>query len=193
MTPDHAALLAFIRVYTPLDAAEATRIERTWAEFWRQPNQTVLKEGQTCRHLYFLTEGLVRYHYTDADGSDRTKFFTEPPYVFTSIRSLSTGSPATESISTVTACRGLQISAVDNEALLQTPAYAAFVRKLIAEVQGFTEDILLEAQALSAEDRYCALLEDRPTLIQQLPLKYLASYLGIAPQSLSRIRKRLAN
>ena len=55
-----------------------------------------------------------------------------------------------------------------------------------------TEDILVETQTMTAEERYGRMLAERPTLLRDLPLKYLASYLGVAPQSLSRIRRRVA-
>ncbi len=66
------------------------------------------------------------------------------------------------------------------------------MRKLIQEVQYYTEEILQEIQTETAENRYIKLLESNPALLQRVPLKYLASYLGIAAQSLSRIRKKLA-
>ena len=66
-----------------------------------------------------------------------------------------------------------------------------FIRKLIQEVQYYTETILQEVQTETAENRYKKMIEQQPELLQRLPLKYLASYFGIAPQSLSRIRKKI--
>lgn len=90
------------------------------------------------------------------------------------------------------ASSGLRIGRADNDALLRLPAYAEFARLLIAEVQGFTEDLLLASTTRTAADRYAELLAQRPALARDVPLKILASYLGIAPQSLSRIRARQA-
>ena len=59
------------------------------------------------------------------------------------------------------------------------------------EVQFFTEQILLDAQSITAEERYRKMTIEQPNLLLQLPLKHVASYLGVAPQSLSRIRARL--
>ena len=76
--------------------------------------------------------------------------------------------------------------------LLRLPGWSEFIRRLIQEVQGYTEDILEEAQQFTAEQRYAKLLAENSIILRKAPLKDVASYLGIAPQSLSRIRKRMA-
>ncbi len=77
--------------------------------------------------------------------------------------------------------------------LLELKSWNTFVRKLIQEVQYYTEEILQEIQTETAENRYKKMIEINPQFLQRVPLKYLASYLGIAPQSLSRIRKKLVS
>ncbi len=71
-------------------------------------------------------------------------------------------------------------------------SWTDFARKIIQEVQFFTEEILEELQTETAEFRYEKMLKNEPELLKRIPLNILASYLGIAPQSLSRIRKKLA-
>ena len=191
MSDVHARLRSFSRAYEPIGAADWTEIVARWMPWSTSAGGEILREGQVCRHVYFLDAGLTRYHFADAEGVDRTKFFTEPPYVFTAQRSFNAGVPSREAITAVADCGGLRISKSDVDVLLaRVPAFATFVRKLVAEVQGFTEDILVEAQTMTAEERYARMLEERLGLLRQLPLKHLASYLGIAPQSLSRIRRR---
>ena len=67
---------------------------------------------------------------------------------------------------------------------------STFTRKLVQEVQFYTEQILVEIQNDTAEQRYLKMIEEQSILLQKVPLKHLATYLGIAPQSLSRIRKK---
>ena len=76
---------------------------------------------------------------------------------------------------------------------MEVKSWNTFVRKLIQEVQYFTEKILEEIQTETAEKRYEKMLKNEPLPLQRIPLKYLASFFGIAPQSLSRIRKKIAN
>ncbi len=150
----------------------------------------LLEEGKICRHLYFLESGLLRY-FIWKDGQDNTKFFTEPPYAFTSQRSFSMRLPAQENIEALSDSLVWQMRQSDAYTLLELKSWNTFVRNLIQEVQFFTEQILEEIQNETAEERYRKMLLNADPLLQQVPLKHLASYLGIAPQSLSRIRKKL--
>jgi hypothetical protein len=77
--------------------------------------------------------------------------------------------------------------------LYRLKSWTEFARKIIQEVQFFTEEILEALQTETAEQRYEKMLKNNPMLLQSLPLKHLASYLGIAPQSLSRIRKKMTD
>lgn len=193
MAPTHASLLRFVRGYVDLPQSAEGRLLAGWEAFALSPGEALLGCGQTCGHLYFLEAGLLRYYALDAEGGEVTKFFTEPPYLFTALRSYNSGRPSREGISAVVASRGLRLTRDAAAELDDLPAWNTFVRLLIAEVQGFTEDILVAASTQTPEERYAALVRERPALLRQLPLKYLASYLGIAPQSLSRIRRRLAD
>ena len=177
----------------PVDPELAAAVAAVWRPWSVARDEPVLPQGRTCRHVYFLAEGLMRYHYRDDEGRDVTKFFTEPPYCFTSLRSFNGGVPAPEAITAVVDSAGLVLAQADSDRLLRRPPWATFVRLLVAEVQDYTEDILLESTRVGPAERYAALLRDRPALVGQLPQKHLASYLGIAPQSLSRIRRRLAH
>ena len=119
-------------------------------------------------------------------------FFTEAPYCFTSQQSFTAEKPATENIQAIEDSVIWQTTLKQANDLLELKSWNTFVRKLTQEVQYYTEIILQEIQTETAENRYIKLLENNPALLQRVPLKYLASYLGIAPQSLSRIRKKLA-
>lgn len=153
--------------------------------------EVLLPTGKVCRHVWFLESGLMRYA-VDRDGVNVSKFFTVAPYCFTSQRSFNTRTPARESIEALEDGVLWQLSKTDIDGLLNLPGWAAFVRALTQEVQFFTEEILEDLQNKTAEDRYRAMLRSGDLLLSRVPLKHLASYLGIAPQSLSRIRKRLA-
>ncbi|MEM9364239.1 MAG: Crp/Fnr family transcriptional regulator [Bacteroidota bacterium] len=150
----------------------------------------LLAEGQICNHVYFLEKGLLRFSMLK-NGEYVTKFFTEPPYTFTSQYSFSNRLPARENIEALEKSEVWRISYADNNALLRLESWNTFVRKLIQEVQFFTELILEEAQNETAERRYAKLLQNRPELVQRVSLKHLASYLGVTPQSLSRIRSNI--
>ena len=152
-------------------------------------NELILKEGKICRHLYFLESGLLRY-FILKDGIQVTKFFTIAPYCFTSQASFNTKTPSKENIQAIEESIIWETTYEENYKLLELKSWNLFARKITQEVQFFTEEILEELQSETAEKRYIKILNTQGELLKRIPQKILASYLGIAPQSLSRIRKK---
>ncbi len=185
------AFRQFIENYTALSDAEWKEIAACFQRRTVQKDEILLREGTVCRHLYFIESGLLRY-FLNKDGNDITKFFTEAPYCFTSQASFTTEKPAAENIQAIEPSVIWQTSLKQANHLLEGKGWNTFIRKLIQEVQYYTEEILQEIQTETAESRYTKMIETNPRLLQRVPLKYLASYFGIAPQSLSRIRKKIA-
>jgi CRP/FNR family transcriptional regulator, anaerobic regulatory protein len=178
----------FIHNYTPLSNADWISVEKHLLRMEVKKESILLQEGKVCRHLYFLESGLLRF-FILKKGNDVTKYFTDIPYCFTSIKSFETQKPATESIETLEDTV-LWAMTLENVQSLQTlPSWNIFTRKLVQEVQTYTDEILEDLQTETAENRYKKMLFDNDPLLQRVPLKHIASYLGIAPQSLSRIRK----
>jgi CRP-like cAMP-binding protein len=178
----------FIHNYTPLSNADWISVEKHLLRMEVKKETILLQEGKICRHLYFLESGLLRF-FILKNGNDVTKYFTDIPYCFTSIKSFEAQKPATESIETLedTVLWAMTLESVQS---LQTlPSWNIFTRKLVQEVQTYTDEILEDLQTETAENRYKKMLFDNDPLLQRVPLKHIASYLGIAPQSLSRIRK----
>lgn len=180
----------FIEKYTLISDQEWTEIETCLIKKEIKKEQLILEEGKICRHLYFLESGLLRF-FIQKDGQEITKYFTDIPYCFTSQKSFSTQQPAKESIETLEDSVIWQMTYEDTYRLLKITNWSNFIRELIQEVQSFTEEILEELQTETAEIRYKKMLESNGNLLQRVPLKHLASYFGIAPQSLSRIRKNI--
>ncbi len=184
------ALKQFIEKYTLLPEAEWKEIVACFKYRIIEKDEIVLEAGDVCRHLYFVESGLLRF-YINKDGNDITKFFTEAPYLFTSQASFNSEKPANESIQAIEKSIVWQITFQQTNDLYRLKSWTDFARKIIQEVQFFTEEILEDLQTETAEVRYDKMQKNNPHLLQRIPLKYLASYLGIAPQSLSRIRKKI--
>ena len=184
------AFRKYIASYTPVSNVAWAQIQTCLKSVKVHRGDLILEEGQICRYLYFLEEGLLRF-FVWRDGRDVSKFFTAAPYCFTSQRSFTARQPARENIEALEDSILWRISQEDAFKLLEVSAWSDFVRKLIQEVQFNTEEILEALQNETAESRYQKMLDNGDELLQRVPLKHLASYLGIAPQSLSRIRKKL--
>ena len=104
-------------------------------------NAVLLQEGKTCRHLWFVESGLLRFH-LNKDGADVTKFFTIAPYCFTSQTSFNRRIPAKESISAIEDSVLWETTFAENEELLELKSWNTFARKVAQEVQYYTEHIL---------------------------------------------------
>ena len=180
----------FIHNYTFVSNTDWEKIESCLERKVFNTGDLILEEGKICRNIYFLESGFLRY-FTWRDGNDVTKFFTKPPYCFTSQRSLNQQIPSNESIEALEESVVWIMTKEDADQLFEIKSWSIFVRKLVQEVQFFTQEILEDLQNKTAEDRYREMLINGDVLLEKVPLKHLASYLGIAPQSLSRIRKKI--
>lgn len=181
-------LRQFIANYTDLSNADWNQVDACLIRQEVARGTLILTEGKVCRYLYFLESGLLRF-FILKDGNEITKYFTDVPYMFTSQKSFASQQPARESIETLEDSVLWRMTYEDAYRLLEISAWGTFIRKLIQEVQTYTEEILEALQTETAESRYRTMLTAQPSLLQRVPLKHVASYLGIAPQSLSRIRK----
>ena len=181
----------FINQYTTLSQEEWMKIRNEFQKVEFQKDEVILQEGKICRYFYFMESGLLRFYY-NIDGQDITKTFTIAPYCFTSKISFRNQSPANESIQALEKTTVWRTTFEQYKKLEKINSWNIFIRKLLNEIQEFTEKLMLESKTQTAEIRYKFLLENYPAqLIQKIPLKHLASFLGIAPQSLSRIRNNL--
>jgi CRP-like cAMP-binding protein len=183
-------LREFLENYSKLTDSEWYTIVQLFEKKEFRKNEIILEIGKICRYFYFLEKGLIRF-YNSIDGDDITKTFTIAPYCFTSRISFRKQTVSDEGIQALQKTIVWQISFERFKRLEEINAWNIFIRKLVNEIQEFSESFYLEIRTMTAEDRYIKILAEYPNeLIQKIPLKHLSSFLGIAPQSLSRIRKK---
>jgi CRP-like cAMP-binding protein len=151
---------------------------------------TLLKEGQKSKDSYFVLKGCIRTYYV-LDGDEKTTaFYTEmealtPPCV-------KSKTPSEYNISCIEDTI-LTVSNSDMEAAVNSkfPKFEIMCRIMSEELLAKVQINFDEFKTSSPEQRYLNLLQKRPDLIQRVPQHQLASYLGIKPQSLSRLRARI--
>jgi len=151
----------------------------------------LLKEGQKSKESYFVLKGCIRTYYEIDAEEKTTAFYTEmealtPPCVISK-------TPSEYYVSCTEDCI-LLISNSDMEAEVNAkfPKFESLCKKLSEELLAKERIDFDEFKTSSPEQRYLNLLEKRPDLIQRVPQHQLASYLGIQPQSLSRLRARIS-
>lgn len=149
----------------------------------------LLKRGQIATSYYFLKSGALRFYY----GQDRelTAWIVQSGEFFTEISSLNPELPTRFNIEAVESAELYCISKADMELLYkQLPAWQEFGRKTWEGMAIRMIDEIIRFQTMTVEERYLEFLK-KPGFMQLISVKQLASYLGITPNALSRIRKNL--
>ncbi|WP_085832556.1 Crp/Fnr family transcriptional regulator [Clostridium merdae] len=150
---------------------------------------TILWEGDTASHLYYLIKGVVRGYYIDRDGNDITKCFCAEEDFF-STQGYRTGTSATFTIECLENCNCVQLPYTIIEHILQMDKELCSIVSHLFQNEIENQELRCkELMLLNAKERYLAFCKDNPQLQNRIALKYIASYIGVRAASLSRIRK----
>jgi len=153
-------------------------------EYW-------LKSGSACNKLSFIGSGLMRI-YVNMDGREVTQWISTKGYFVTDLSSLVFQVPARWTIQALTDC---EIYTIDRDTYnnlgKEIPQWYLLDKLFIAKCFTMLEDRIFSHLYMTAEERYEMLFEKQPELFNQVPLQYLASMLGMTPETMSRIRKRV--
>ncbi len=153
-------------------------------------NELLLQNGQVCRYLYFIEKGALRGFY-NADGKEVTHWFGFENDFVTSFHSFITQQPAVENIQLTEHSILWAISKPDLESLLNTHHETERLLRIAYEKYYIRlEERFIGTQFKSAAERYENLLQQNSHILERMPLGYIASYLGITQETLSRIRSR---
>lgn len=194
MNKDNNHYTKLIKFITPLASftkADLVKIQSVFIPVEIEPKITFLKTGQTALYVYFLSKGIVK-GYKNLDGKIIVEHLSEQNNFFSSFESFNSDSPSLYTFETITKCEVLKITKPDLELLGST------VKNWNKLVEGITNHYLNrkmerigEFQSLSAKERYMKFMEQHPHLALNVSIDNIASYLGMEPQSLSRIRKQI--
>ncbi len=153
----------------------------------------ILKEKKLSTAYYVVASGLVRSFVTDLEGNDITTNFFAEGEIAIEVLSLFQKIPSQENIQALTDCVCYEIN-FDTFQLFfrEIPGFSEWGRAWFTMSLFAMKQRSLSIIVHSAKERYLNLLKEKPTVALQAPLKYIATFLGIADTSLSRIRKELA-
>jgi len=192
-------LLKYIRKIVSLDDSAAEVILDNCRDVLIPKGHIIFNEGEVARYAYFIVSGKARSYYTDDAGRTITWsfHFNEVQSDFRNLfivdyKSLLTQTPGTMSVEALTDIRATRIGqrAPDSQSA-HLPVLEKCFQKLNEYFFSKAYDRFFNLLTLSATDRYNKLLKNESYLLQMFNDKYLASYIGVEPQSLSRIRKKL--
>lgn len=148
--------------------------------------------GDICEEIFFIRKGLIRFYYLTEQGQEITGFIFDEGIFATSLESFLTQTPSYQVLESLEEGEVLALSHSDLEELYHLlPKTQELVRKINQQRMINAQKVLASLIIHKPEERYCSFLEMRPDLVGRIPQKVLATYLGITPVSLSRIRKRI--
>ena len=152
-----------------------------------------LRPGKVCRHKAYVNKGCLRNYVIDEHGHERVLFFPIEDWWVADIDSHYSGEPATNFIQAIEDCELLEISK-ENFQLLENkiPKLSQWYSLKMTRRATTINRRMEELKTMSPRERYLDLLNKRPDIFQRIPLQYIASYLNIEPQSLSRLRKQIS-
>ena len=157
------------------------------------PKNTIIEEeGKVPQYLYFVNEGYLRSFYYDDQGDEITTYLATPEQYMASFLSLSQQKISTENIETITDCNLLKISRTDFLKIIDNhPDFREYSLSIFEQAFSQMNKRANDLATLTAEQRYNQLIQHQGNILLNVPIQYIASFLGIKPQSLSRIRKQM--
>ena len=168
-----AALYAQLRALMPLTEADFAALQAVMQPQDLAKKELLLREGNVCRAAAYIETGALRYFYT-VQGEERTgQFFFEGEW-YADYDSFLDQSPSAQSI----------------QALEPTPVFESFGRLMAEQAYRGSKSRSAALLSQSPAERYAQLVRARPGVVQRVSQRLIASYLGVKPESLSRIRGR---
>jgi CRP-like cAMP-binding protein len=191
--PDITPLLVLLRQQHPLSPEIEDFLKDRITTWPVRKRKLILKEGALCEHLYFIIKGAVRGYIREGQ-KDITTWITVENELVTSIFGLNERSPAIENIQALENCELLVMSFDSLQELYDRyPQSNLVARKLLQKYYADAEKRAFIARLTKAENKYRHFLLRHQTLSNRIPLKYIASYLGMTLETLSRIRKKFSS
>jgi CRP-like cAMP-binding protein len=170
----------------------------TYASFF-QPKKIkkgafLLSEGEVDKYLAFVVKGCLRLYTIDNKGKEHIMQFAPENWWISDMDSLSKGTPSLYFIDALEDSDLLLIEGASQEkALCDIQPLTFFFQQLMQNRQLASQKRIIHSMSASAEERYLDFLKTYPSINQRVPQHMIASYLGITPESLSRIRKQVAH
>lgn len=185
-------LLKHIQSQFALTSTEISLLENSFISESVTANTKLLEAGKIEHYVYFLSSGIVK-GYQNIDGKLVIQHLVSEQDFFTSLDSFMNETPSLDYFETITDCELIKISKPDFDNLqVKTTFWKDFVKNITNEHLNCKLERVKDFQILTAKERYLKFINKNPKLALNVSVDNIASFLGIEPQSLSRIRKQVS-
>lgn len=188
----HGHLLKLISQNTTLSDNDKVLCEKYFEPVLYPKNRVIEEENKIPKYLYFVMSGFVRLFYYNDKGDEVTTHINCPPGFITSYFNFINQTRSNENLECITECQLLRITKSDLDLLTQqSSAFKDFSILVFQQSLAYNEIRSQELATLTAEQRYQKLVKNYPEILHNVPLQYIASFLGMNAKSLSRIRREI--
>ncbi len=190
--PDLTPLFETLEFFHPLSPEMKEHISRHIVTAKAGKKNMLLREGEICTHIYFIRKGVVRGFFREG-AKDITTWINVEHEIVSSIATWDQPRPVTENIQVLEDAEFFVMKLEDlRELYTRFPEFNIVARKLLQKYYADAESRAYIARLTKAENKYRYFLKVHGPLTNRVPLKYIASYLGMTLETLSRIRKKMA-
>ena len=176
----------------PFTKEELNAVDKYFTERIFAKKAMLLEAPDPCKYLFFIAKGCVRHFHTKDDGNEKTCDISLENQWTTSFMSFNSGSASNLSLQALEETIVYRISKEDLFSLYaEHHNFETFGRLMAEQILQRATDTAMYLAADKPEERFQHLLHSRPELFQRVPQKYIANLLGISPESLSRLQKRM--
>lgn len=190
----HDKLLQYMHSGHGFTQEETEAVRKYFEPVAFSKNIIIEETGRVPQYLYYIVSGYLRLFYTDENGNEVTTHINCPPGFFTSYSDFINATISENNVECITDAELLRISKENLDDLIsKSQAMKDFSISVFQQSIAYNEKRSRELSVLNAEQRYLKLMNDYPGIIQNVPIQYIASFLGMKPESLSRIRRKIIN
>jgi len=191
---EHQLLYQTLNTYTHISEDDYCFIETYLIKRHIKKKRTILNQGEVSRYLFFVLNGSLRSFTIDAAANEHIIQFAFEGHWVSDLSSFITQSPGEMVIEAIEDSEVLLLPHHELELLLEKiPALEKFFRHLYQRAYVALQKRVNMRDSTTAKERYQELISKHPNIAKRVPLLYIASYLGITAESLSRVRGRIAN
>jgi len=185
-------LVSHIQNKVSLTEQEKTELESFFSFKKLKKKQFLLQEGNVCTHLSFVSRGLLKSYFIDEKGGEHISMFAFEGWWISDFKSFINQENAVLNINSVKETELLMISLEDyDQLMLKIPVMDRYFRILYQNSLVTKDYRLIASNSYTAEEKYLQLAQKNPEMIKRVPHNLIASYLGLAPETVSRIRKKI--